>query len=111
MQAVSTMTRLSDDELTALLEKHVEVPNDRVTKWWPCKSYCTHESHRGFQPWPCETVRLATEVRDLRLVKDAAQGVRDSPVMLGGMRWGRTEYAKRMAALDTMLARYEEGGR
>lgn len=50
--------RLSDDELTALLAAH-----RNIGKWIDLCEKC------GW-PWPCETVRLATEVRDLRAVKD-----------------------------------------
>lgn len=55
--------RLSDDELTALLAKHGECNGDyhkrEIGRQPHCK-YC------GGEDWPCETMRLATEVRQRR---------------------------------------------
>lgn len=97
--------RLTDDELDALLLEHrsdcgcIPMCDDATC------SYCDHL-------WPCEPWRLATEVKDLRAVRDAAREWRRMNTGLH-TAGGQTIVLKRSAqdGLLAALARYEEGGR
>lgn len=96
--------RLTDKELDALMEAHF-----KLTKGESC-NYCYDAE------WPCETYLLATEVRDLQAVRDAAD--RMAMAYAG-------EMAAKAAGIDVQgfplldayqafmvaLARYEEGCR
>lgn len=113
-----TAPRLTDDELTALLEAH------RVCDG--CVSHCGRHCRKcqGFQSndWPCETWRLATEVKDLRAVRDVA---RTQSRNYNGFRNAMNEFPEYADAwsewidatdeaderLISALGRYEEGGR
>lgn len=100
--------RLTDDELDALLTAHCGQPGGA----------CWHQDHETLPAWPCETWRLATEVKDLRTVREAAVSAHerlfehelclcdDGPYM--GFD-GILDAAK--CDLQSALARYEEGGR
>lgn len=109
--------RLTDDELDALLLEHrsdcgcIPMCDDATC------SYCDHL-------WPCETWRLATEVRDLRaalqndeeIISRPRNGhihtwIRESPNMAACI-FCCTGFPKgQHMPLFPALARYEEGGR
>jgi len=102
------MTRLTDDELTALLAAH----------GGQIGGACWHQDHETLPAWPCETWRLATEVRDLRAVKDAAQLVlvllnacaaldARPDIAYAAIQEHGPNFARK---LSEVLARYEEGG-
>ena len=99
--------RLTDEELDAVLEAHRGVDSYMTINGEPADacSYCDNF-------WPCETVRLATEVKDLRAVRDAAKEWRR--MNTGLHTAGSQTMALKKAAQDGLLralARYEEGGR
>lgn len=99
-------SRLTDDELDALLEAHVACSREHcICKGGVCDC-CT-------KPWPCETVRLATEVKELRALKDAArilETVMAEVTELENLVWGGKAEDPLLALRDA-LAHYEEGGR
>ena len=95
--------RLTDDELTALLAdldglyaalKETRMPMTGLEEAYP------------------KLRRLATEVRDLRAVKDAARTWRNAADEIKSFD-AKKLAAVQQAAIDvrTALARYEEGGR
>ena len=104
MAAETDIPRLTDEELDALLDAHFLVVVSYPDEQELCKQ-CRRE-------WPCETVRLATEVKDLRAVRDAAKEWRR--MNTGLHTAGSQTMALKKAAQDGLLralARYEEGGR
>lgn len=95
LDAPADIPRLTDDELTALLVAHAKGMG----------GLCWNIHHRDLRPpeWPCETWRLATEVRELRAVKDAAK---EAHFDCDGQPWHGW-----CCPVAYALARYEEGGR
>lgn len=97
------MNRVSGEALDALLAEHVEGIVCQQCGEVVCFSCQPHTA------WPCQILLLASEVRDARPVIEKAQGVVKAPMLLGGMRWGRNDFANRMHELFQALAHYEEG--
>jgi len=101
------MTRLTDEELDALLAAHPHLAetNDTTGK---LEEWCDADD----EGWPCKTVRLATEVRDLRAVLETVRTWRNAADEIKRFDAEKVNaVAQTVLRVREALARYEEGGR